>query len=101
MACGGRARSAECTIQDRQKDPADSLARVMETVSTMAAPTIRLVPALVLVLLLPAVVQGEDGPAFARDVRPMLEGQCLSCHDALRHRGGIDLSKFKDDESVQ
>src|SRR2546430_1096190 len=73
----------------------------MEDVLTMGPPTTRLVPALALSLMLSLTAHGPEGPTFERDVRPLLEGHCLSCHNSLRHRGGVDLSKFQDGESVQ
>ncbi|MCY2963218.1 MAG: hypothetical protein NT069_06115 [Planctomycetota bacterium] len=45
------------------------------------------------VLLLPAVAAANDGPAekYLRDVRPVLQKRCFSCHGALQQKAGLRL----------
>ncbi|QDV37871.1 DUF1553 domain-containing protein [Tautonia plasticadhaerens] len=51
-----------------------------------------------LVTALPGVgVAGEDQPIdFARDVAPILESHCLSCHTTENRKGGVALSTGED-----
>ena len=46
-----------------------------------------------------AATGGETGP-FSRELRPMLEEHCFKCHNDKKQKGGIDLTRFKDEESV-
>ena len=55
-----------------------------------------------IVVLSALIFQGAFGagaqtaPDFGRDLRPLLEANCLSCHDAKKHKGNVDFSNFSD-----
>lgn len=54
-----------------------------------------------LTLILSASPAGTLGAvSFEKDVMPLLEVQCLDCHDAAEKKGGLDLSGFTDEGSV-
>ena len=38
------------------------------------------------------VVAKSAGPTFQRDILPIFRRNCLRCHDANLHKGGLDLS---------
>ena len=52
------------------------------------------------------VVAGEERPAvavggeFQQKLRPMLEEHCFKCHNAEKHKGGIDLTPFDSEGSM-
>jgi Protein of unknown function (DUF1553)/Protein of unknown function (DUF1549)/Planctomycete cytochrome C len=48
-------------------------------------------------LLIPIAAEPADDPAAAylRDVRPVLERRCFSCHGALQQKGGLRLDTAK------
>ncbi len=53
-----------------------------------------------------APTQEKDRPrpaawTYARDLRPLVETYCFRCHGADKPKGGLNLSAFKDDESVE
>ncbi len=37
---------------------------------------------------------GDDGP-FEKEIRPLLQTYCVSCHNAQKKRGGLDLARFQ------
>jgi mono/diheme cytochrome c family protein len=39
-------------------------------------------------------------PAFATDVKPLLESHCIKCHGAKKQNGGVDFSKIDNDKSI-
>src|SRR3954470_454343 len=45
--------------------------------------------------------RGAEAPAnFQKDIRPLLEQHCFKCHNAEKHKGGIDLTPFDTEGSV-
>lgn len=40
-------------------------------------------------------------PGFVEAVVPILRAHCFECHDTKRHRGGIDLERFRDELDVK
>ncbi len=61
----------------------------------------RALPALALALLslgLPAAARGDG---FGSNVRPLLQQHCLRCHGGEKPKGGVDLRKFEDEQSVR
>lgn len=44
-----------------------------------------------IVLLLPIAQAGEATDSYVKDVRPLLERRCFSCHGALQQKGGLRL----------
>lgn len=43
---------------------------------------------------------GYDTGPFVKDIRPLLEKHCFKCHNADKQKGGIDLTRFTNDEAV-
>ncbi|HEV7402186.1 MAG TPA: DUF1592 domain-containing protein [Chthoniobacteraceae bacterium] len=43
---------------------------------------------------------GYDNGPFVKDIRPLLEKHCFKCHNAEKQKGGIDLTRFTNDEAV-
>src|SRR4051812_17043359 len=43
---------------------------------------------------------GYDTGPFVKDIRPLLEKHCFKCHNAEKQKGGIDLTRFTNDEAV-
>ena len=41
------------------------------------------------------------GPAYQRDIRPLLEQFCLDCHSTKQQEGDFDLQQFSGLEQVQ
>jgi len=58
-----------------------------------------LLPVLALALLGHALVGAEE-PSFSVQLKPLLESMCFSCHDARKHKAGIDLSVYHDETAV-
>src|SRR5579862_2794762 len=58
--------------------------------------------ALLLAILASAVprLPGADAASFGADLKPLLENLCYSCHDARKHKAGIDLSAYHDESAV-
>ena len=56
--------------------------------------------------LVGAAVAGEKSSAmavggeFQQKLRPMLEEHCFKCHNADKHKGGIDLTPFDSEGAV-
>ena len=50
-------------------------------------------------LLFACAVSGADAPpgGFQKQIRPVLEANCFKCHNAEKHKGGIDLAGLADD----
>src|ERR1700678_4486683 len=46
-------------------------------------------------------VEPGTQPLTFPEVRPWLETHCLRCHGPVKPKGGIDLSAFTDEKSVQ
>ena len=46
-------------------------------------------------LLFIAIALPASGIDFSRDVQPVLEGRCISCHGAKKQKGNLDLSTRK------
>jgi hypothetical protein len=40
-------------------------------------------------------------PAFARDVAPVVQRYCLSCHSGAKPKGGLSLERFKDEAAAE
>src|SRR4051794_27461983 len=63
----------------------------------------RLSPFLILAFALAVPVRAQD-PAtltFARDVQPLLQTYCFTCHGGDKQKGDVSLAPFKDDQAVQ
>src|SRR5690349_17241544 len=58
-------------------------------------PTLLLLASLVALALLPPNAEAEQPPSYARQVRPFLARYCLSCHNATKLEGGLDLESYK------
>ncbi|HTU23512.1 MAG TPA: DUF1592 domain-containing protein [Gemmataceae bacterium] len=43
----------------------------------------------------------QKAPTYVKDVRPLLEKHCFTCHGADRPRGGVNLSAFAGEELVR
>jgi hypothetical protein len=58
--------------------------------------------ALLLALLAITVprLPGADAASFGTDLKPLLENLCYACHDARKHKAGIDLSAYHDESAV-
>ena len=46
-------------------------------------------------LLIPIAAPDDDAAAYLRDVRPVLERRCFSCHGALQQKGALRLDTSK------
>src|SRR6266478_3265848 len=58
-------------------------------------------PVAALAAALPALAaEMHPTPLFQRELRPILEEHCFKCHNDKKMKGGIDLTRFKDEESV-
>ena len=58
-------------------------------------------PILLAALLMFTAVAGDPpAPDFAKDVRPLIEARCFSCHNEKKQKGGIDFTVFKDANTV-
>src|SRR5262245_34030596 len=40
------------------------------------------------------------GPAFAKDVRPLLKTYCFECHNATKRKAGLNLEQFDTDAAA-
>ena len=45
-------------------------------------------------------VEAPKKATFANDVRPVVAKYCLSCHNADKKRGNLNLEPFKDEASA-
>ncbi len=55
-----------------------------------------------LVALAAAAAAHADGPAdFQRQALPLLQAYCYDCHNAEKHKGGVDLTKFKTEDEYR
>ena len=52
-----------------------------------------------LVLFFPAAALAEND-TFGKEVRPVLKTYCISCHNAQKKRGGLDLDRFQKSADV-
>ncbi len=51
--------------------------------------------------LLLVVGAGAAGSGdFQQDLRPVLQAHCYKCHDAEKHKGGIDLAQFENEGAI-
>ncbi|MBM3290612.1 MAG: DUF1587 domain-containing protein, partial [Candidatus Hydrogenedentes bacterium] len=41
-----------------------------------------------------------DGPAFDKDIQPLVQQFCMPCHDSATFKGDLDLERFKTDKDV-
>lgn len=41
-----------------------------------------------------------DDATYSAQLRPLLESMCYSCHDARKHKAGIDMSIYRDETAV-
>jgi WD40 repeat protein len=57
--------------------------------------TLPLLASLVTLSLLPPNADAEQPPSYAKQVRPFLARYCLSCHNATKLEGGLDLESYK------
>ncbi len=58
---------------------------------------------MLLLALVASTVQqltGVEAASFGSDLKPLLENLCYSCHDARKHKAGIDLSAYHDENAV-
>jgi hypothetical protein len=46
--------------------------------------------------LLPAAMAADLNESFTKEVRPLFEKYCFSCHKPEKSKGGVDLTKYKD-----
>jgi mono/diheme cytochrome c family protein len=44
-----------------------------------------------------AADQAEKGPAYAKEIRPLLKTYCFECHSSLKKKAGLDLEKIGND----
>lgn len=44
---------------------------------------------------------GEATVSFTKDIKPLLETHCVSCHGPMKKKAGVDLSLIADDVGVQ
>jgi hypothetical protein len=58
-------------------------------------PTLLLLASLVAHALLPPPANAQQPPSYAKQVRPLLARYCLSCHNATKLEGGLDLESYK------
>jgi hypothetical protein len=54
-----------------------------------------------LVLLAAGVGRAADPSPFEKDVRPLLQQYCTSCHNAEKKRGKLDLNRFATEADVE
>ena len=47
-----------------------------------------------------ATANAAGASSFAHDIRPVLEAHCFKCHNAEKHKGGVDFSGLTDEASV-
>src|SRR6478752_780256 len=50
---------------------------------------------------LPSSRAADFPAAFRKNVRPLLEEHCFKCHNAEKHKGGIDLTPFENEGAVR
>jgi hypothetical protein len=58
-----------------------------------------LLPLLILVSV-PFARLAAGAPDFAKEIRPLLETHCISCHGEKKRKGGVELHTFSDTSSV-
>ncbi|WP_152052710.1 DUF1592 domain-containing protein [Tautonia marina] len=66
---------------------------------TIRSQMIRWVSGLMLVGSL--AVNPARGDGFDQNVRPLLQKHCLNCHGGEKPRGGIDLARFEEEETLR
>ena len=44
---------------------------------------------------------GDAATVFAKDIKPLLETHCVSCHGPMKRKAGVDLSLISDEAGVQ
>jgi len=71
------------TLRAQQAEAEAKLAEIRKVISPLMA-------------LVPAPVQEAAGPkfTFTKDIFPIFEAKCLSCHEVDKRRGGLSLSTF-------
>ncbi|HXE53672.1 MAG TPA: DUF1592 domain-containing protein [Tepidisphaeraceae bacterium] len=42
-----------------------------------------------------AALAADDGASFEKDVRPVLQDNCITCHNPQKKKGDLDLSRFQ------
>ena len=47
-----------------------------------------------------SAVGADAAVSFAKDIRPVLEAHCFKCHNAEKHKGGVDFSGLTDESSA-
>jgi hypothetical protein len=63
--------------------------------------TPRRTTALAVLLLAPLAAAPARGDGFDRNVRPLVQKHCLRCHGGEKPKGGVNLAKFEDEESLR
>ncbi len=58
-------------------------------------------PALAVALLSVSIPVAARADGFDRNVSPLLQKHCLRCHGGEKPKGGVDLRKFGDEESLR
>jgi hypothetical protein len=53
------------------------------------------------VLLLTPLAATARADGFDRNVRPLVQKHCLRCHGGEKPKGGVNLAKFEDEESLR
>ena len=57
---------------------------------------------LVLLVLSPVLSAADTAPPrFERDIAPLIDRYCLRCHGADKPKGGVDLSRHRDDATIR
>ena len=51
--------------------------------------------AVLFTLILSAITPGARGADFHKDIQPLLETRCISCHGSTKQKGGLDLSSLE------
>ncbi len=51
--------------------------------------------------LLPALGWAGDGPSFMKDVRPLLDTYCFTCHSPEKKKGDLDLSAIASEDAAK
>jgi len=51
-------------------------------------------------LLTGLAAKAGDAPAFATDIKPVLETHCVGCHNPKKKKGGVDLSLAVDEKNT-
>ena len=55
---------------------------------------------IVLIAVLAAALARADGPSFEKDIKPLIDKYCISCHNSEKHKGDLDLARFQDNASA-